>query len=99
MYQNKISNCIALTVFQKVNFSQTGLNLNKTPIVGAHWAADCVMQRLNILGSIEYNYTFFQIKFIAAPNWWTGIYICNIYEVYSSTDPINSAQYVSRAEY
>ena len=67
--------------------------------MGAHWAADCVMQRLNILGSIEYNYTFFQIKFIAAPNWWTGIYICNIYEVYSSTDPINSAQYVSRAEY
>ena len=70
------------------------MNLNKTPIVGAHWAADCV-----ILGSIEYNYTFFQIKFIAAPNWWTGIYICNIYEVYSSTDPIKSAQYVSRAEY
>lgn len=39
------------------------------------------------------------MKFIAAPNWWTGIYICNIYEVYSSTDPIKSAQYVSRAEY
>lgn len=68
-------------------------------IVGAHWAADCAMQWFNILGSIDYNYTFFQIEFIAAPNWWTGICICNIYEVYSSIDLTKSAQYVSRAEY
>ena len=67
--------------------------------MAAHWAAECAMQWFNILGSIDYDYTFFQIEFIAAPNWWTGIYICNIYEVYSSIDLIKSGQYVSSAEY
>lgn len=26
-----------------------------------HWAADCAMQRLNILEPINYNYTFFSL--------------------------------------
>ena len=32
-----------------------------------HWAADCVMQWLNILGSINYNYSFFLLEGIATP--------------------------------
>ena len=35
---------------------------NKTPIVGVHWAANCLMQWFNTLRSIDYNNTFFWLE-------------------------------------
>ena len=40
---------------------------DKIPIMGGHWAADCPMQWLNILESIDYNYTFFWPECTATP--------------------------------
>lgn len=42
-------------------------------IVGFHWAADCLMQWFNILGSVHYNCIFYQLECIATPNLWNGI--------------------------
>ena len=45
-------------------------------IGGVHWAADCVKQWFIILGSIDYNYTFYRLEGIAtAPIPWNGIEI------------------------
>lgn len=43
--------------------------------MGAHWAADCARQWFNILGSIDYNYSFFRLGWRATPNPWNGIEI------------------------
>ena len=42
---------------------------DKIPVMGglSNWAADCAMQWLNILESIDYNYTFFWLECTATP--------------------------------
>ena len=45
-------------------------------IGGVHWTADCVKQWFIILGSIDYNYTFYRLKGVATPPIpWNGIEI------------------------
>ena len=45
-------------------------------IEGVHWAADCVKQWFIILGSIDYNCTFYRLESIATPpSPWNGIEI------------------------
>ena len=45
-------------------------------IGGVHWAADCVKQWFIILGSIDYNYTFYRLEGVATPPIpWNGIEI------------------------
>ena len=49
--------------------------LCKALVVGVHWAADCARQWFNILGSIDYNYSFFRLDWRATPNPWNWIEI------------------------
>ena len=53
-----ITTIVILTIlFTKKRTSVASWNI-KIPIMGARQAADCAMQRFNILGSIDYNCTF-----------------------------------------
>ena len=38
------------------------VSTSKTPITGVHWAADCTMYLVNILGSIVYFCRIFHLK-------------------------------------
>ena len=51
--------------------------MKQDPLVeGVHWAADCVKRWFIILGSTDYNYTFYRLEGIATPpSPWNGIEI------------------------